>query len=478
MINLQPSINFWHDLTSNCTAGGWLFLGSRKSLDQVRPSVFQLLFWGVLACASNVLFSWLATGHAGYFNSQGLISYALWPFLALLAGIFLAQRRNQPRLTLVLALLWLIIDTYVILLQSAIQFLIQLDVLPVFLDQYLPTIFTLLFVWQSLSIMWVLSRQLAWPWWERILIFFATLATLIVWQTSIKSQPIWKVDELPPSLAENVFYTQPNLLSHSLNQLHVSDHDLNQWYFMGVAGAGYQDVFKSEIERIKTLFDTRFNTTGRSIALINNPNTGLDYPFASKTSVEAALMQLGKNMNRENDILFLYLTSHGLENLFQLENAPLDFDDIDPIWLRQTLDKAGIRWRVIVISACRSGSFVPALQSPDTLIITAAAADKDSFGCSHEADYTYFGRAFFDRALREKTSLKDAFIQAQSTVASWENAQGFPASEPQWSLGKNIELMLPQFERVLFPQTTNDSTNTTINANTSPVNAVNPATGQ
>ncbi|WLF83413.1 C13 family peptidase [Moraxella sp. ZY210820] len=452
MINLQPSINFGHDLKANLCAGLWLFIGSRRSLEYVRPSVLQFLFWGVLAGSANSLFSWLISGGYGYFNTQGLVSYALWPFLALISGVFLSQKVGDNRLLLMPVILWLVLDSYVILIQSLIQFLVQINFFPIFLDPYLPKLFTALFVWQSLSIVWVLSRELKWLWWERILVFIGTLATLVVWQISTQNQPIWKIDEVTPTLDETIFYAQPKILNQALQNIQMSSVEQSHWYFMGVAGASYQDVFKSEIERIKQQFDTRFNTQGRSIALINNPNTGLDVPIASKTSIEQSLKEIGQKMNREQDVLFLYLTSHGLENQFQLENQPIDLEDIDPTWLRKTLDNAGIRWRVIVISACRSGSFIPALQSPDTLIITAAASDKDSFGCTHEAEYTYFGRAFFDQAMRDKTSIKQAFITAQTTVAEWEKNQGFIPSEPQWSMGKNIELMLPQFEKILFPQ--------------------------
>lgn len=51
---------------------------------------------------------------------------------------------------------------------------------------------------------------------------------------------------------------------------------------------------------------------------------------------------------------YFYMTSHGEQNHFEIENAPLDLGQVDPKWLRETLDKAGIRWRVIVISACYS----------------------------------------------------------------------------------------------------------------------------
>ncbi|ALD01787.1 peptidase C13 family protein [Acinetobacter sp. TTH0-4] len=455
MIDFKPSINFWHDFKSNQTAGMWLFLGSRRSLQIVRPSILQLIFWGILGGSANSLFSWLSSGEVGDFNPQGLISYALWPFIALIVGIFLSQRINNPRLMLVPALLWLVLDTHIALLQSFIQYLGFIDILPYVFYDYLPMIFMVLFVWQSLAVVWVFSRELKWPWWERALIVAATLFTLVVWQMSVKSQPIWKVEEIPPTFAEDAFYAQSRLLNKSLEAVQYGEFAQSHWYFLGVAGAGYQDVFKSEIERIKEQFDTRFGTFGRSLALINNPATRTETPIASRTSMELALRRIGQQMNRESDVLFLYMTSHGLSNQFEMESAPLDLKDVDPKWLKETLDKSGIRWRVIVISACYSGSFVPALQDDNTLIITASAADRASFGCSNEADYTYFGRAFFDQAMRENNSIGAAFEQSKATVAQWETAQGFEASEPQWSIGKNMEFMLPQLEQRLFPAATN-----------------------
>ena len=451
MIDFKPSINFWHDFKSNQTAGMWLFLGSRRSLQIVHPSIMQLIFWGILGGSANTLFSWLSAGEIGDFNPQGLVSYALWPFIALIVGIFLSQRVNNPRLMLVPALLWLVLDTHIALLQSFIQYLGMIDVLPYFFYDYLPNVFMVLFVWQSLAVVWVFSRELKWPWWERALIVLATLFTLVVWQMSVTSQPIWKVEETPPTFAEDAFYAQSRLLNKALESVQYGEFAQSHWYFLGVAGASYQDVFRSEVERIKEQFDTRFGTLGRSMMLVNNPATRTEIPIASKHSIEMALRRMGQQMNRESDVLFLYMTSHGLPNQFEMENAPLDLTQVDPKWLREALDASGIRWRVIVISSCFSGSFVPALQNDNTLIITASAADRQSFGCTNEAAYTYFGRAFFDQAMREQNSIETAFSQAQKTVSQWETAQGFEPSEPQWSMGKNMELMLPQLEQRLFP---------------------------
>ena len=94
-------------------------------------SILQLVFWGILGVA-NSLFSWLSSGRMGDFNSQGLISYALWPFIALIVGIFLSQRVNNPRLMLVPALLWLVLDTHIMLFQSLIQYLGIWIIYPIF----------------------------------------------------------------------------------------------------------------------------------------------------------------------------------------------------------------------------------------------------------------------------------------------------------------------------------------------------------
>jgi hypothetical protein len=115
------------------------------------------------------------------------------------------------------------------------------------------------------------------------------------------------------------------------------------------------------------------------------------------------------------------------------------------------LDKAGIHWRVVVISSCFSGAYIPSLQTPGSLIITAAEATKTSFGCTDDADFTYFGRAFFDEALRQEHSLVNAFQAAKQTIATREKEEGFTPSQPQMFIGADMEKALPTFERELFP---------------------------
>jgi len=44
--------------------------------------------------------------------------------------------------------------------------------------------------------------------------------------------------------------------------------------------------------------------------------------------------------------------------------------------LATALRESGIKWRVIVVSACHAGAFIHALQDDNTIILTAAAPDE------------------------------------------------------------------------------------------------------
>ena len=63
--------------------------------------------------------------------------------------------------------------------------------------------------------------------------------------------------------------------------------------------------------------------------------------------------------------------------------------------------------------------------------MTAARSDRVSFGCSEEADFTYFGDALFAQALNQTDDLQNAFELARTQVALREHNEDFDASEPQ-----------------------------------------------
>lgn len=283
-----------------------------------------------------------------------------------------------------------------------------------------------------------------------------------MWQRNVADQPIFKVNNVAPTLSERQFYEQSALLGQSLDGVAKSTKGKHEWYFVGVAGYAEQNVFASEIEQAEQLFDARFGAKDRSVSLINNLHTWDEYPIASRTSLAETLKAVGNRMDVDEDVLFLTLSSHGavdesgsiLGDLV-MTNPPLTLDPIDPVWLRGALDASGIRWRVIVVSSCYSGAFIQALSSPTTVIITASRADRASFGCSNDADMTYFGRAFFSESMREQTTLTGAFNQARRRVSEREALMGFESSEPQMVVGAMMQSALPELEKALFHHATN-----------------------
>ena len=94
--------------------------------------------------------------------------------------------------------------------------------------------------------------------------------------------------------------------------------------------------------------------------------------------------------------------------------------------------------KIVVVSACYSGGFIEPLKNDHTLVITASRPDRVSFGCSEEADFTYFGDALFAQALTQTDDLQVAFEQASAIVAQREQAENFEPSEPQMWAPKGV----------------------------------------
>ncbi|WP_201533201.1 C13 family peptidase [Psychrobacter immobilis] len=449
-VSLQRfSLNF----AANIIATLWMLVGSTRAFSWVKPTFIQFAVFALLALGSNVLFSWLAADSSSIFNEQGLVSYLIWPMIILLGGIILARRAANQTLVFVPVVLWLVADTLSALLQSLVQLLGSYNWLPNWSYSFLPILFLVLFLWQTLALLWIFSRRLRIPWWERIIVLIGAVALLTMWQRNVADQPIFKQIPVEPVLAEAAIYEQPRLLQQALDGIEPSISGETDWYFMGVAGFADQNVFRSEINKVRELFDVRFGTSGRSLSLINNAYSWLDEPIATKTSISRGLKRIGQQMNADEDVLFLTLSSHGNQDIIQLANPPLAMENLDAAWLREALDASGIRWRVIVVSACYSGSFIDELASPTTVVITASAADKPSFGCTNTAEMTYFGQAFFAESLRSNTSFESAFKDARIRVHERESVMGFEPSEPQMSIGSLMETALPAFEQVLFDKT-------------------------
>ena len=190
----------------------------------------------------------------------------------------------------------------------------------------------------------------------------------------------------------------------------------------------------------------RFDTAGRALQLLNHPQTADQRPWATPENLRRAIAAAAGRMDRDEDVLFLHLTSHGArEGRLAAELWPLALPELTPQQLRQWLDEAGVRWRVISISACYAGSWIDALAAEGTLVMTAADADHTSYGCGRRSELTFFGRAVFDEQLRHHTrSFEQAHAAARPVIAQREQEAGKDDgySNPQIRVGQDIRARL------------------------------------
>lgn len=231
---------------------------------------------------------------------------------------------------------------------------------------------------------------------------------------------------------ESMLYNQSELLEKQLAYLRYQDPDQTELYFLGVGADGSQEVFRREAIYVRDLFAERFNTDRHSLLLINSRQTYEQYPLATRQSLRRALQGIANKMDKENDILFIFLSSHGSASHQVYINQPgLDLPSVTAPELGKMVGELGIRHKVVVVSTCYSGGYIPALDDGSTLIFTAASADKKSFGCADRNEFTYFGRAYFKEGLAAGLGFVEAFTQAEKLVGEWEKEKAVEPSNPQ-----------------------------------------------
>lgn len=236
----------------------------------------------------------------------------------------------------------------------------------------------------------------------------------------------------PEEVAEHALYKESTELQRALDQVKSSDPHKIELYSLVVAGYGTEEVFHRESRFIENLFTTQYGNSASAIYLVNSQRSLTEHPLATLTSISAAITRLAQQMDKEQDIFFLYITSHGSKDkTISLNHNGLALKEVEAKWLGDLLKATGIKHRVIVLSACYSGGFIDDLKDAHSLIMTAAAADKTSFGCADDSLFTYFGKAYFKESLKPGVDFEQAFYKAKELVAAWESEQKITESEPQ-----------------------------------------------
>src|SRR5215216_941042 len=224
-------------------------------------------------------------------------------------------------------------------------------------------------------------------------------------------------------------------LARSVSPVHAVE-DARKVSVVSFGLFGNQGVFRSEATGAARVVAGRFGSGSINVQYNSKKGGG--------ATIEALAMSLqvaANRMDAENDVLFLILTSHGSRAGLAVKAGRLT-QTLTPSNLANMLARTSVRHKVVVISACYSGVFIPRLANPDVLVITAADANHPSFGCQDKAKWTYFGDAFFNVALRRARSLKEAFVVARALVRKRELREQFEPSNPLTAGGANVQPLL------------------------------------
>jgi hypothetical protein len=259
-------------------------------------------------------------------------------------------------------------------------------------------------------------------------------------------------EDTPLELTQEMMERQPQLLAAALDALKPQRKGNIDVYAITFAPYASQDVFMREGALVAGVMQQRFDAAGRTIQLVNNKATVEQRPWATLLNLQRAIARVAGRMDKDEDVLFIHLTSHGgADGNLAADFDPMTVGSVTPQSLRRWLDEAGIRHRVISISACFSGSWVAPLASADTLVMTAADAQHTSYGCGSKSELTFFGRAMYDEALRKTWSFEQAFATARKVIQQREieagKDDGF--SNPQIRVGPVIARKLVALEAQL-----------------------------
>jgi hypothetical protein len=239
------------------------------------------------------------------------------------------------------------------------------------------------------------------------------------------------------------------LMGEALSNLRPQRRGRVDTYFI-VASFWGEPVFESEATQAEAILREHFGADERnSIVLSAGGGAERRFPSATPDHLSAAIGQVGSLIDANEDLVVLFLTSHGSpDGSIALREPNRLSASMRPVHLRDMLQQAGIRNRVVIVSACFSGAFIAPLMDDNTIVLTAAAPNRSSFGCQPQREWTFFGDAYFNHALRGGASLINSFDQARVLIEQWEREQHLtPPSNPQRFIGPSAADLVRRAER-------------------------------
>ncbi len=256
-------------------------------------------------------------------------------------------------------------------------------------------------------------------------------------------RPEFSASEKAPAfrLTQEVIEAQDQVLQRDLAALAPAHGGRINVFALTYAPDAEEDVFMRESALVADVMQQRFGATGRTLQLVSRRDPAPSMAWATPLNLQRAIQRMAVLMDREQDVLFIHLTSHGARNGKLASSLwPLEVEGLTPQQLKAWLDQAGIRQRIISVSACYSGSWIEPLAAEHTLVMTSSDAEHTSYGCGRHSELTYFGRALYGEQLRQTLSFEQAHAAARTVIDQREKeakkSDGY--SNPQIAMGSGI----------------------------------------
>ncbi len=451
----------WSVLKIAARAGIW-----RTTAEPRLVGLATLLGWATLLAAVRIAFQYMEAGSAPNFNPYGLNAIVAWVALDLvIAGLLV---RPAGRITALSAMMVLLIVAG--LAAAPVRFgLPWLAAALGWTDNRIVVIatvaiFVLEIVWWFGAMVCVLRSLEAQSRVHAAARVAAVVMAIFVVNTVVPHAPVfiardfdirnanwWEylrarfeaeaqnqapsAPKLSPREASQIEQSQGALVKAEADRLAPQRDGVTDVYVIGVAGWADQDVFVKELDGALAQIGNVLPIKDHVVRLINHRETMANVPLANLANFVAAAHAVGEAMDKDEDILLLLMTSHGGQSGFALQLPGSPMIELTPQQVASTLDAEGIKNRIVIVSACYSGIFVPPLANDDTIVMTAADARSTSFGCAPEREWTYFGDALFKQSMLPGADFQQAFEHARVLIRGWEMMDHVAPSNPQGHFG-------------------------------------------
>lgn len=237
------------------------------------------------------------------------------------------------------------------------------------------------------------------------------------------------------------------LIDHALATLAPQRKGVVDAYVVTVA-LDSDGEFSREAREAGRVLARRYDAAGRTITLAGpDGKGGIDLPRGSPAHLGLVLARIAEVMDRREDVLILYTTSHGARIGVVYNDGDNGFGVVSPSRLGAMLDSLGIKRRLVMVSACYSGSFISPIANDDSAVLTASVGDRTSFGCQADSDWTFFGDALINHALRKAQPLDAAASEAALLVSEWEAKGKLTPSLPQSFIGARARQWLAELDK-------------------------------